>query len=89
MPEVSSGVPVVTGAPDAPSSLDVTSEALVSDSDWEIVEPQSFSFSRKRRAVCVESQENMSCEGTPEWYQLLDFFKKMRRHRWRECINKR
>ena len=41
------------------------SEALVSDSDWGAVEPQSFSFSRKRRAVCVENLENMSYEGTP------------------------
>ena len=41
------------------------SEASVSDSDWEVVEPQSFSFSRKRRAVCGKNQENMSDEGTP------------------------
>ena len=46
------------------SAVVVRSEPLVSDSDWEVVEPQSFSFSRKRRAVCVENQENMSCEGT-------------------------
>ena len=39
-------------------------EALVWDSDWEIVEPQSFSFSRKRQAVCVENQENMNYVGT-------------------------
>ena len=41
------------------------SEASVSDSDWAVVGPQSFSFSRKRRAVCGKNQENMSDEGTP------------------------
>ena len=40
------------------------SEALLSDSDWEIVDPQSFSFSRKRQTVCVENQEGMTSEGT-------------------------
>ena len=40
------------------------SEALLSDSDWEIVETQSFSFSRKRQAVCVENQEDMNYFGT-------------------------
>ena len=64
--EASSGVPVVTDVPVSPSSTAVVmSEALVSDSDWEVVEPQSFSFSRKRGAVCVENQENMRYEGTP------------------------
>ena len=32
-------------------------EALLSDSDWEIVEPQLFSFSTKRSVVRVENQE--------------------------------
>ena len=41
------------------------SEALASESDWESVEPQSFSFSKKRQAACVENQEGMSSEGTP------------------------
>ena len=33
------------------------------DSDWEVAGPQTFSFSRKPRAVAVENQENISCEG--------------------------
>ena len=64
-PEVSSGVLVATDVLDFPSSLVVMSEAFLSDSDWEIVEPQSFSFSKKRHAVCVENQEDMNYEGTP------------------------
>ena len=36
----------------------------LSDSDWEIAEPQSFSFSRKRQAFCVENQEDMNYDGT-------------------------
>ena len=40
-------------------------EGVSSDSDWESVEPQSFSFSRKRSIVCVENQEDMSYGGTP------------------------
>ena len=43
----------------------VMTEVLVSDSDWEIVEPQSFSISRKRRVVCVENQENMRYDRSP------------------------
>ena len=34
-------------------------------SDWEFVEPQSFSFSHKRSFACAENQGEMSCEGTP------------------------
>ena len=63
--EASSGAPAATDVPVSPSScVVVMSEALLSDFDWEIVEPQSFSFSRKRRAVGVENQEKMSYEGT-------------------------
>ena len=47
-----SGVPVVTDVPVASSSaVAVTSEALSSDFDLVIVEPQPFSFSRKRSVV--------------------------------------
>ena len=63
--EVSSGVHVVIDVPVSPSSLVVMSETLVSDSDCEIVEPQSFSLSRRRQAVCVENQEDMNYDGTP------------------------
>ena len=35
-------------------------EGVSSDSDWECVEPQPFSFSKKRSIVCVENQEDMS-----------------------------
>ena len=48
--EVSWGVLVVTDVLDSPSSLVSMSEALLSDSDCKLVEPQSFSFSRKRHA---------------------------------------
>ena len=65
VPEVSSGVPVVADVPVSPSSSLVVMSDSLSDSDWEIVEPQSFSFSRERRAVRVANQENMSYEGTP------------------------
>ena len=51
-----SGVLVVTDVPDSPSSLILMGEALVSDSEWETVESQSFSWSRKRQAFCVEDQ---------------------------------
>ena len=35
------------------------------DCDLEFVEPQSFSFSKKRSSVCAENQGEMSCEGSP------------------------
>ena len=60
VPAVSSGVPVVIDVPDSPSSMVVIGRALLSNSDCEIVEPQSFSFSRKRQAFCVENQEDMN-----------------------------
>ena len=65
VPEVSSGVLVVTDVLDSPSSLVVMSEALLSDFDCEIVEPQSSSLARKRQAFLVESQEDMNHHGTP------------------------
>ena len=50
---------VVSDVPVSPSSsVVVMGEVLVSDSDWEIVKPQSLSFSRKRRAGCVESRKH-------------------------------
>ena len=58
-------VPVVTDVLVFPSSaLAVRIDAL-SDWDWEFVEPQTFSFFRKRQAVCAEDQEGMNYEGTP------------------------
>ena len=39
-------------------------EGVRSDSEWDFVEPQSFSFSKKRKFVCVERQEDMHYEGT-------------------------
>ena len=35
------------------------------DSDWEFVEPQSSSFSKKRSFVWEDSQEEMRYEGPP------------------------
>ena len=40
-------------------------EGVSLDSGSEFVEPESFSFSKERSVVCVENQEDMSCEGTP------------------------
>ena len=53
-----SGVLVVTDVHvSPPSAVAVMSEVLLSDSDREIVEPQSFSFFTMRSVVCVENQE--------------------------------
>ena len=38
---------------------------VLHDSDCEFVEPQTFSLSRKRGAIVVESQEDMSFDGAP------------------------
>ena len=43
-----------------------------------MVEPQSFSFSRKGQAVCVENQEDMNYDGTPVKAQLCSC-----KRRWR------
>ena len=60
------GVLVVTDVLVSPSSaVAEMNEGVSSDSDWEHVEPQSFSFSKKRSIVCVENQEDVSYEGTP------------------------
>ena len=56
--EALSGVPVVSDVlVSSSSAMVVMSGASLSDSDWEIVELQSLSFSRERRAVWVENQE--------------------------------
>ena len=61
-----SGVPVVTEVGEtAPSVVTVMCEGVPSDSEWDFVEPQSFSFSKKRNFACVEGQEDMNYEGTP------------------------
>ena len=50
----------------SPSSV-VTELCGVSSccSDWEFVEPQSFSFSKKRAHGCTDTQEEMRYEGSP------------------------
>ena len=40
-------------------------EGVPSDSDWEFVETQPFSFSKKRSCVCAENRGEMSYEGSP------------------------
>ena len=61
---VSSGVLVVTGVSDFPYSI-MLNKVLLSSSNYEIVEPQSFSLSRKRqRFFFVGSQEDMNYDGT-------------------------
>ena len=47
------------------SVVTVVCEDLPSDAEWDFVEPQSFSFSKKRKFACVEGQEDMNYEGTP------------------------
>ena len=62
MPDVSS----VTDVPVSPSSV-VTELCDVSPccSDWELVEPQSFSFFKKRAHCCTDTQEEVRYEGSP------------------------
>ena len=63
---VVSAVPVVTDVLVSPSSV-VTEcyEDVSLDSDWDFVEPQFFSFSKKRSSLCAENQGQMSYEGSP------------------------
>ena len=59
-------MPVVTDVlVSSSSAVAVKCEGASSDSDWEFVEPWSFSFSNKRSIVCVENQADVSFEGTP------------------------
>ena len=61
-----SAVLVVTDVLVSPSSV-VTEcwDGVSLDSDWEFVEPQSFSFSKKRSVVWKENRGEMSYRGTP------------------------
>ena len=54
----------MTEVPVCSSAVAVMSDALLSDSDWEIVEPQPFSFSKKRSVVCEENQGHVCYQGT-------------------------
>ena len=61
-----SGVPVASVLGEsAPSVVTVMCGGVPSDSEWDFVEVQSFSFSKKRNFACVEDQEDMNHEGTP------------------------
>ena len=61
-----SGVLVVTDVGEtAHSAVAAMCEGVLSDSEWDFVEPQSFSFSKKRNFACVGNQEDMNYEGTP------------------------
>ena len=52
------GVLVVTDVSGTtPSVVTLMCEGVHSGSEWEFVEPQSFSFSKKRKFACVENQE--------------------------------
>ena len=59
-------VPVVAVVSVAPSSV-VTEvcDGFSLDSDWEFVEPQSFSFYKKRSSVWEENQGEMGYKGSP------------------------
>ena len=61
-PAVSSGVPVVAGVSVSPPSAGVLAE---------IVKPQTFSFSRKRQALHMESQADMNAASSLEDVQPL------------------
>ena len=58
-------VPDVTDVPVSPSSV-VTElcDCLSCCSDWEFVEPQSFSSSKKRVHYCTATQEEMRFESS-------------------------
>ena len=59
-----SDVPVVTDVYEtAPSVVTVMCEGVPSDSEWDFVEPQSSSFSKRCNFACVECQEDMNFEG--------------------------
>ena len=59
-------VPDVTDAPVSPSPV-VTElcGASLHFSDWSLVEPQSFSFSKKLAHCCTVTQEEVRCEDSP------------------------
>ena len=60
------GLPVVVDVLVSPSSaVAEMCDGVSSDSDWEFVEPESFSFYTKRSIVCAENQGEMSYEVTP------------------------
>ena len=60
------GLPVVTDVLVSPSLAVVEMcEGVSSDSDWELVERQSFSLQKKRSIGRAENQGKMSFEGTP------------------------
>ena len=50
----------------APSLVSVMCEGDALGSEMEFVEPQSFSFFKKRAIACVENLEDMNYEGTIE-----------------------
>ena len=71
VPVVSSGVLVVTDAFVSLPSVGVFGEVIPSGSDCEIVKPQSSSFSRKRRALHMESQGDTNSTSSAEDVQQL------------------
>ena len=54
--------------------------------DWELVEPQSFSFSKERSLVCVENQEDVGYEGTPSKAPRASRRKMMPHHATAELV---
>ena len=59
-----SGMLVVTDVGESAPSVVSVCEVVPSGSEWDFVEPQSFSFSKKLNFACVEDQEDMNYEGT-------------------------
>ena len=58
-------VPVVPDVGEAtPSVVTVVCGGVPSDSEWDFLDPKSFSFSKKRNFACVEEQQDMNYEGT-------------------------
>ena len=74
-------VPDVTDVPVSPSSV-VTEfcDGFSFCSDWEFVEPQSFSFSKKRAHVCTATQEEMRYESSPAQAPLPSSSRRMEAH---------
>ena len=82
-----SGVSVVTDVLVSPSSkVAVLSVAVLSDSDWEIVEPQSFSFSRKRSVVRVENHEGTRVKAPPASRKIMPPPPQQSSHSWIEAM---
>ena len=85
VPVVSPFVPVETLFP---SNVNVVCDAVFSDSDCELVEPQTFSFSRTRMALECETETHIEgplVEAVPESVRRGPTPQSWRRWSWTSC----